>query len=73
MDRWIPIIADEAVDKDFGSGAVKITPAHDFNDYEMGERHQLEKINILNKDGTLNESAGPYQGLKVQEARERGG
>ncbi len=70
-ERHIPIIADKYVDKDFGSGVVKITPAHDFNDYEVGERHGLEKINILNKDGTLNENAGEYQGLKVSEARKR--
>ena len=70
-DRSIPIIADECVDREFGSGAVKITPAHDFNDYEMGERHNLKKINILNEDGTLNECGGIYKGLKVQEARER--
>ncbi len=54
-DRKIPIIADDYVKMDFGSGAVKITPAHDFNDFEMGQRHQLKNINILNKDGTLNE------------------
>jgi valyl-tRNA synthetase len=69
--RLIPVIADEAVEKDFGSGVVKITPAHDFNDYEMGQRHRLEQINILNKDGTLNENAGRFQGLKVQEARKQ--
>lgn len=70
-DRKIPVIADEAVDKDFGSGVVKITPAHDFNDYEMGLRHKLPQINILNKDGTLNESGGSFKGLKVQEARKQ--
>ncbi|MCB0390067.1 MAG: valine--tRNA ligase, partial [Bdellovibrionales bacterium] len=69
--REITLIADEYVDKEFGSGAVKITPAHDFNDYEMGQRHNLELINILNKDGTLNENAGNYQSLKVQEARKK--
>ena len=71
IHREITLIADEYVDKAFGSGAVKITPAHDFNDYQMGQRHQLEFINILNKDGTLNELGGPYQGLKVQEARKQ--
>ena len=70
-DRLIPIIADEAVDREFGSGVVKITPAHDFNDYEMGLRHKLEQINILNKDGTLNENGLAFKGLKVQEARKQ--
>lgn len=69
--RLIPIIADEKVDKEFGSGAVKVTPAHDFNDYDMGLRHKLPLINILNKDGTLNEQAGAYNGLKVQHARKK--
>ncbi len=70
-DRWIPIIADETVDREFGSGAVKITPAHDFNDYQMGQRHKLPMINILNKDGSLNAEAGAYQGLKNPEARKK--
>lgn len=70
-NREIPVIADAYVDKEFGTGVVKITPAHDFNDYEMGKRHNLEMINILNVDGTLNESGGPYKGLKVQEARKQ--
>ena len=69
--REIPIIADEAVDKEFGSGVVKITPAHDFNDYEMGQRHNLEKINILHKNGTLNDICGDYANLTISEARER--
>jgi valyl-tRNA synthetase len=69
--RQIPVIADAHVSMEFGTGAVKITPAHDFNDYEMGVRHKLEMINILNKNGTLNERAGVYQGLHVQEARKR--
>lgn len=68
-NRTIPIIADEYVDKEFGSGVVKITPAHDFNDYAVGVRHKLPMLNILNKNGTLNEQAGNYQGKKVQEAR----
>jgi len=71
INRAIPVIADEKVDKEFGSGAVKITPAHDFNDYEMGKRHNLPMLNILNKNGTLNEHGGPYKGLKTQEARKR--
>jgi valyl-tRNA synthetase len=70
-NRRIPIIADTYVDKTFGSGVVKITPAHDFNDYQIAQRHNLPLINILNKNGTLNENAGRYNGLKVQEARKR--
>ncbi len=69
--RMIPVVADTYVDKEFGSGVVKITPAHDFNDYAVGMRHKLPMINILNRDGTLNESGGVYAGLKVQEARKR--
>lgn len=69
--RLIPVIADTAVDKEFGSGAVKITPAHDFNDYEMGKRHSLPMISIFNKDGSLNEQGGPFKGLKNPEARKR--
>ena len=63
IGRRIPIIADEYVDKEFGTGAVKITPAHDPNDYDVGKRHDLPMINMLNKDATLNEEAGPYQGM----------
>ncbi|MBD3884135.1 valine--tRNA ligase [Phormidium tenue FACHB-886] len=62
MNREIPIIADDYVDASFGTGCVKITPAHDLNDFEMGKRHNLPMINILNKDGTLNENAGEFQG-----------
>jgi valyl-tRNA synthetase len=69
--RKIRVIADPAVEMEFGSGVVKITPAHDFNDYEMGQRHKLPMINILNKNGTINEEGLVYQGLKVQEARKR--
>ena len=69
--RKIEVIADEYVEKDFGTGVVKITPAHDFNDYEVGLRHDLEQINLLNTDGTLNENAGVYKGLHVQEARKK--
>ncbi|HEY1078922.1 MAG TPA: valine--tRNA ligase, partial [Bdellovibrio sp.] len=71
INRKITIIADTYVDKEFGSGVVKITPAHDFNDYKIGKSHNLEFINILNKKTELNENAGPYKGLKVQEARKR--
>lgn len=69
MGREIPIIADELVDPAFGTGCVKVTPAHDPNDFEMGQRHKLPFINIMNKDGTLNENAGPYQGQDRFEAR----
>lgn len=71
IGRRIKIIADPYVDKAFGSGVVKITPAHDFNDYKIGKTHKLEFINILTKKCELNENAGPYKGLKVPEARKR--
>ena len=63
LGRTIPIIADEYVDPAFGSGAVKITPAHDKNDYEVGKRHQLPQINIMQKDATISAAGGPYAGL----------
>jgi valyl-tRNA synthetase len=63
MNREIPIIADHVVDKEFGTGAVKITPAHDLNDYEMSLRHGLEVIVIMDESGIMNENAGPYKGL----------
>ena len=69
MNREIPIVADDYVDKDFGSGAVKITPAHDFNDFELGKRHDLEQINILDESGVINENGGLYQGQERYEAR----
>jgi valyl-tRNA synthetase len=69
VNREIPIVADDYVDKDFGSGAVKITPAHDFNDFELGKRHDLEQINILDESGVINENGGPYQGQERYEAR----
>lgn len=69
VNREIPIIADEYVDMEFGSGAVKITPAHDFNDFEIGKRHNLERINILDESGIVNENGGPYQGQERYEAR----
>ncbi len=62
MGRSIPIIGDELVEPEFGTGCVKVTPAHDPNDFEMGKRHNLPFINIMNKDGTLNENAGDFQG-----------
>lgn len=69
--REIPIIADDYVDQTFGSGVVKITPAHDFNDYKIGKKHQLQFLNILDKKCHLNELAGPYQGLTVTQARKK--
>ena len=69
IQRKIPVIADTYVDKDFGTGCLKITPAHDFNDYEVGKRHQLPVINILNPDGTLNADAQLYVGLDRLEVR----
>jgi len=69
VGKEIPIIADEYVDKDFGTGAVKITPAHDPNDFEVGKRHNLEEINILNDDATINEKGGRYAGMDRYEAR----
>jgi valyl-tRNA synthetase len=71
LQREIPIIADEYVEKEFGSGAVKITPAHDFNDFEIGKRHNLEFINIFDPSGVVNENGGPYRGLDRTEARKR--
>lgn len=67
--RRITIIADEYVDREFGTGALKITPAHDPNDYEIGKRHGLEVINIMNNDGTLNANAGDYCDLDRADAR----
>ncbi|MEZ5728610.1 MAG: class I tRNA ligase family protein [Burkholderiaceae bacterium] len=70
--REIPIIADEYVDREFGTGVVKVTPAHDFNDYAVGQRHALPMINILTLDARINEQAPPrYQGMDRYEARER--
>jgi len=71
VDREIPIIADDYVDREFGSGAVKITPAHDFNDFEMGKRHDLEFINVLDESGVINENGGPYQGQDRYQARKK--
>lgn len=71
LGRRLQIVADEAVDPAFGTGAVKVTPAHDFTDFEIAQRHQLPPVNILNPDGTLNEAAGPFAGLTIQEARRR--
>ena len=69
LGRLIPVIADDAVATEFGTGALKITPGHDPNDFETGERHGLPVVNVLNPDGTLNEEAGPYAGFDRFEAR----
>ncbi len=69
MDRPIPIIADDFVDREFGTGMVKITPAHDPNDYQAGKRHGLEEINVLTPDGHINENGGRYRGLERYKAR----
>ena len=69
VGREIPIVADYYVDQEFGTGAVKITPAHDPNDFEVGKRHNLEEINIMNDDATINEKGGKYAGMDRYEAR----
>jgi valyl-tRNA synthetase len=69
--REIPIVADDYVDMEFGSGAVKITPAHDPNDFEIGNRHNLERILVMNEDGSMNAKAGKYQGLDRFECRKQ--
>lgn len=69
VNKEIPIIADSYVDMEFGTGVVKITPAHDPNDYEVGERHNLPKINVFNDDGTINANGGKYEGMDRYEAR----
>jgi valyl-tRNA synthetase len=71
VNREIPLICDEWARPELGTGAVKITPAHDPNDYEVGLRHKLPMINILNPDGTLNDNAGIYKGLTIAKARQR--
>jgi valyl-tRNA synthetase len=68
-DFELRVIADDMVDMEFGTGAVKITPAHDFNDFEAGKRHNLPMVRVINHDGTLNHNAGKYEGLKVADAR----
>ena len=70
VNKEIPIIADAYVDKEFGTGAMKVTPAHDPNDFEIGKRHGLEEINIMNDDATINENGGKYAGMGRYEARE---
>ena len=69
VNKEIPVVADYYVDKEFGTGAVKITPAHDPNDFEVGKRHNLPEINIMNDDATINEKGGKYAGMDRYEAR----
>ncbi len=69
VDRELIIVADEYVDPEFGTGAVKITPSHDPNDFEIGERHNLPQINVMNEDATINENGGKYEGMTRYEAR----
>jgi len=71
MNREIPVVADEHADPEKGSGAVKITPAHDFDDYQVGKRHDLPRVRVIGEDGTMTEEAGVYAGLDRLEARER--
>jgi valyl-tRNA synthetase len=71
LGREIPVIADEYVSQEFGTGALKITPGHDPNDYEIGRRHGLELISVLDREARINENGGPYQGLDRFEAREK--
>ena len=71
MNKDIPVITDSYVDKEFGTGVVKITPAHDPNDFEVGKRHHLEVINIMNDDATINEKGGKYKGMERYEARKQ--
>ena len=71
LNRPIPIIADPYVDREFGTGALKITPGHDFNDYALGQRHNLAIINVMNRDATMNAEAGPYAGLDRFACREQ--
>ena len=70
LDREIPLVADASVEREFGTGAVKVTPGHDPADYERGARHGLPIVNLYEKDGRLNENAGPYRGLSREKARE---
>lgn len=71
VNKAIPVVEDEYVDMEFGTGVVKITPAHDPNDFEVGKRHNLPEVNIMNDDATINENGGKYQGLDRYEARKQ--
>ena len=69
MNREIPVVADEYVEREFGTGVVKITPAHDPNDFEVGNRHDLERLNVMHKDGSINANGGKYEGMDRFQAR----
>jgi len=71
MKREIPIIADNLVDLEFGTGAVKVTPAHDSNDFEIGQRHKLDSVKVIGEDGKMTKEAGEFKGLSVKKAREK--
>ncbi|MCY4019852.1 MAG: valine--tRNA ligase [Chloroflexi bacterium] len=71
LGREIPVIGDDSVDMEFGTGALKVTPAHDFNDYEIGQRHKLALVNVLNKDASMNANAGKYAGMDRYDCREQ--
>ncbi|SHE56598.1 valyl-tRNA synthetase [Desulfacinum infernum DSM 9756] len=71
MDRRIPVIADTYVDREFGTGALKVTPGHDFNDFDLGVKHNLALIQVIGEDGVMTEAAGPYAGLDRYECRKR--
>ena len=71
LKRPIPVIADDYVDMEFGTGALKITPAHDLNDFEIGNRHGLERVKVIDEDGKMNELAGPYKGMDRFECRKK--
>jgi valyl-tRNA synthetase len=69
LDREIPLVLDESIEREFGTGAVKVTPGHDPADYERGARHRLPIVNLYEKDGRLNENAGAYKGFSREKAR----
>ena len=71
LNRDIPVVADDSVDREFGTGAVKVTPAHDLNDSAMGQRHKLEEIDVMTSDGHINAAGGPYAGMERFAAREK--
>ena len=71
MNRRIPVIVDSYVDREFGTGSLKVTPAHDINDFEIGRRHNLDSVNIFKEDASINENGGPYQGMDRLEARKK--
>ena len=71
VDRIVPVIADDVVRRDFGTGAVKITPAHDADDFETGKRHGLPMIDVMTDDGRINDNGAAYAGLKLDDARKQ--